>query len=113
MANSLTEMTKLLESSENHSTAMALAMGEVTRSLERVAARLDKTDEKLDDIHVRVIKMEEAATTTLAKENRVRIENLEKEITTWKTRIITIASIITVFWAVFGDVVHSYVGAVI
>jgi hypothetical protein len=92
------------------SMALVIAMKEVTDALERVANRQDKSEEKIDDIHTRVVRMESTASSQLAKENRRRLEVLEKELSNWKTRIVTTGVILTAAWAVFGDTVHNLIG---
>lgn len=110
------EMRMLTESEQRdgaNGLALALALGEVTKALERVAARLDKNEEKMDDVYTRVVRMESSSSSSLAKENALRINVLEKEVGTWKTRFITAGALVTAFWALFGQSVQDAVGIVV
>lgn len=88
--------------------ALALALGEVTKALERVANRLDKTEVKMDDMHDRLIRIEASSASDLAKENKQRIDLLEREVSSWKTRFITAGVILTAAWAVLGRAVENF-----
>lgn len=85
---------------------LAIALGEVAKAMERIAERLDKAENKLGDVHDRVIKMEASASSDLAKENRVRIEAIERDIASWKNRMYAVGSMAVIFWAIFGDSVQ-------
>ena len=117
--------------------ALALALGEVTKALERVANRLDKSDEKIDDMSHRLIRIEASSSSELAKEsklridvlekqvakntnsidvvkeNRTRIEALEKEVSAWKIRFVTAGAVITAFWAFFGQGIQNFIAGVV
>lgn len=93
--------------------ALALALGEVTKALERVANRLDKTEVKMDDMHDRLIRIEASSASDLAKESKVRIDNLEKELSSWKTRFVTAAAILTGAWAIFGRAIENFFARII
>jgi len=99
--------------------ATIIAIKELSDILERVVIRQDKMEEKVDDIHTRVIRIEENAKSPLSnlnaqkiEVNTKRIDAVEKDLAAWKTRALTIMALGTIAWAVLGDTLQNWIGLI-
>lgn len=99
--------------------ATVIALREVTSALERVVERQDRSEVKLNEISEvlhnmdkRVTKVEDADSLPTVRKNTDRIEKLEKDLSTWQTRIYTVATVATIFWVVLGGTVENFLARV-
>lgn len=92
------------------------AINEISKSVERIADRQEKQNEKIDTVLTAVNSIDKKVAILESKEiipqlegAQKRLSNVEQDLSTWKTRVYTVIALVGFVWAFFADMLKSWV----